>query len=186
MRRLAAVLVLVLAGCVSNPVVQPAAPSAQATFALDGRIAVKYDGRRSSSGFHWQHDKAADDVLLLAPLGLTVAHIRQDASGAMLEEAGTLYQAPDSGMLMQRTLGWHLPLTGLPYWVMARPAPGSAADVARAENGQVASLSQDGWNIQYTAYQGAAADSLPTRLTLRREDLEIRLLIDQWQFPQKP
>lgn len=186
MRFLAALLLLALAGCASPPAAVPHALQGPGAFALDGRIAVKFDGRHSSGGFHWQHDDASDDVLLLAPLGLTVAHIRQDASGATLEESGNRYSAPDSGSLMMRTLGWRLPLEGLPYWVRARPAPGAEAGVERTANGQVGRLNQDGWEIQYTAYDGTTADSLPTRMTLRHEDLEIRLLIDQWKFPPKP
>lgn len=186
MRRLAVLCLLALAGCASAPPAERPAASGQAPFALNGRIAVKYDGRHSSSGFHWQHAQTSDDILLLAPLGVTVAHIHQDASGAILQKSHSLYRAPNSDILTLRTLGWQLPLAGLPYWVMARPAPGGKAQVARGPNGQVQHLSQDGWEIDYTAYGDKSAGSLPTRLTLRRADLEIRLLIDTWKFPPKP
>lgn len=176
-------VLLILAGCVSTPQKIAARPShaEQATFALDGRIAVKYDGQHPSGGFHWQHDADSDDVLMLAPLGVTVAHLQRNAHGATLEASGKHYAAQDSGELMQQVLGWHLPLSGLPYWVMGMPAPGATASVERDANGQVSLLRQDGWDIRYTAYATKAADSLPLRMTLQREGLEIKLLIDEWQ-----
>lgn len=182
MRALAAVALLLLAGCASappKPAARPVQPE-QGAFALDGRIAVRYDGSHPSGGFHWQHDAESDDILMLAPLGVTVAHIRRDAGGATLEASGRHYAAQDSGELMQQVLGWRLPLEGLPYWVMARPMPGSPADVERDANGQISQMRQDGWDIRYTAYAAAAADSLPTRMTLARDKLEIKLLIDEW------
>lgn len=174
---------ILLAGCASAPPKPAARPThaEQAVFALDGRIAVKYDGKHSTAGLHWQHDAGSDDILMLAPLGLTVAHLRRDAGGATLEASGKHYAAQDSGELMQQVLGWRLPLSGLPYWVMGVPMPGDMASVERNANGQVSLLRQDGWDIRYTAYATVAIDSLPSRMTLMREGLEIRLLIDEWK-----
>lgn len=185
MRTLAALFaalgLALLAGCASTPpVARPALPE-KAAFTLNGRIAVKYDGQHTSGGFHWQHDAVSDDITMLAPLGMTVAHIRRDAQGAILETSGKHYAAPDSAELMQQALGWALPLDGLPYWVMALPVPGSPASMERNEQGQVTRLLQDGWDIRYTAYTATAAESLPLRLTLQREKMEIRMLIDEWK-----
>lgn len=185
MFRIASVTVLLmLAGCASAPPTQAVRQphAAHLAFTLDGRIAVKYDGEHSSAGVHWTHDADADDILMLAPLGMTVAHLRRDARGATLETSGKQYTAQDSDELMQQVLGWHLPLSGLPYWAMALPAPGTAADVERETNGRVSVLHQDGWVIRYTAYATQATDSLPLRMTMQHEDFEIRLLIDEWQI----
>lgn len=177
----AAVVMALLAGCASTPPAARPSQAEQAAFTLDGRISVKYDGRHTSGSFHWLHDASSDDITMLAPLGVTVAHIQRNASGASLEASGRRYSAPDSAELMQRALGWSLPLDGLPYWVMALPMPGSPASTERNDLGQVSLLHQDGWDIRYTAYAAAAADSLPLRLTLQRENMEIRLLIDEWK-----
>jgi outer membrane lipoprotein LolB len=174
---------LVLAGCASMPpataTLRPAGAE-RAAYTINGRIAVKYDGERSSANLHWSHRTTADDILLLAPLGMTVAHLWRDADGAMLEASGKRYVAQDSSALMQQVLGWHLPLEGLPYWVLALPRPGAEADVERDANGQINLLRQDGWSVRYTRYAAQTPDSLPLRMSLRRERLEIVLLIDEW------
>jgi outer membrane lipoprotein LolB len=170
-----------LTGCATSPPAARTGAEAPAAFTLDGRIAVKYDSQHSTGNFHWLHDAASDDITMLAPLGVTVAHIRRDANGALLEASGKHYAARDAAELMQTALGWSLPLEGLPYWVMALPSPSSPASMERNEFGQISLLRQAGWDIRYTAYAANTANSLPLRLTLQRENLEIRLLIDEWK-----
>jgi len=174
-------MALLLAGCASTPHAARPSQAGASAFTLDGRIAVKWDGKHSSGGFHWLHDAESDDITMLAPLGVTVAHIRRDAHGASLEASGKQYAAADSGELMQQALGWQLPLEGLPYWVLAQPMPGTPASMERDANGQISQLQQDGWDIRYTAYSAANLDSLPLRMTLQREKLEIRLVVDEWK-----
>lgn len=183
MKYFAVIIMLLLAGCASAPpqtaLLRP--EHGQTAFTLNGRISVKYDGERSSANLHWKHLADDDDVLLLAPLGMTVAHIRRDEHGTEMDASGRHYAARDSGELMQRVLGWHLPLDGLQYWVLARPQPGVGAEEKRDIDGRMDMLRQDGWEIRYTRYAAQASDSLPLRMTLQREGLEILLLVDEWQ-----
>lgn len=184
-RILAALALLILAGCVTAPPVIPAvrpAHAERAAYTINGRIAVKYDSTRSSANLHWAHSADADDVMLLAPLGMTVAHLRRDVGGTVLEASGKRYTAQDSGELMQQVLGWRLPLDGLPYWVLALPKPGAEAATERDANGQISVLHQDGWSIRYTRYSAQTSDALPVRMVLQREGLEIVLLIDEWEL----
>lgn len=178
------VLLLVLGGCATAPGVQQQRP-AQAElvpFAFNGRVAVRHDGERTSAGVRWTHRGAEDEILLLAPLGQTVARIFSDAQGVLLEASGKKYFEQDAETLTERVLGWHLPLSGLRYWVLALPAAGTEAVIVRAGNGQIKVLRQDGWEIDYTRYAAEAADSLPLRLTLRRDGMEMQLLIDEWEL----
>jgi outer membrane lipoprotein LolB len=153
----------------------------QGAFVLNGRIAVKHDDERSSASVRWTHHIAQDEILLLAPFGQTMARIYRDAQGAELDASGKHYTAPDAEELSQQVLGWHLPLAGLQYWVLALPTPGNNASVERDESGQVSVMHQDGWEIRYTRYVALAADSLPSRMSLQRGGMEIQLLIDEWE-----
>lgn len=177
---------MLLAGCASVPpahqsVVRPER-AGQIPFALTGRIAIKHDGQRSSATVRWAHQAAEDEILLMAPLGQTVARIRRDAQGVVLDASGKHYIAQDTEELTQQVLGWHLPLAGLRYWVLALPATGSEAGIEHDVNGQVSVMHQDGWEIRYTRYATPASDSLPLRMTLQREGMELQLLIDEWEI----
>lgn len=147
-------------------------------FELSGRFAVRYGTQSATGGVQWRHSEAADDLLITNPLGQGVARITRAGQEFELETSqGERHQAPDAESLTQQVLGWSLPLHGLPQWVLARALPGEPAEVARADDGRVSSLSQDGWHIDYDAYAG----DRPSRLTLAREDLKIRLVIESWQ-----
>ncbi|MBI1175654.1 MAG: outer membrane lipoprotein LolB [Sideroxydans sp.] len=191
---LASLVLLLLAGCASVPPAPlPVRPVQvqSVSFALSGRIAVRYDSERSSAGVHWTHHAGSDEILLLAPLGQTVARISrnvQSSDGRPAVQQFTLdsedkhYVAQDAESLTEQALGWRLPLAGLQYWVLALPVPGEAFSSERADNGQLSLLRQDGWTIHYTRYAAQTPDSLPLRIALERAGLQIQLLIDEWQI----
>jgi outer membrane lipoprotein LolB len=181
---------LLLAGCasappVSQPLTRPTGAEQQ-PFALHGRISVKYDGERTSAAVRWTHHGAEDEILLLAPLGQTVASIRRDAQGVVLDTSEKSYSAHDVGELTQQVLGWRLPLDALRYWVLALAAADSEAEIEHDANGQVSVMHQDGWEIRYARYAAQTPDSLPLRMILQREGMEIQLLIDEWEIQSTP
>ena len=181
----ALIMLLLLGGCATTPGVPLTQRPAQAevsSFAFNGRVSVRHDGERSTAGVRWTHRGETDEILLLAPLGQTVARIYSNPLGVTLEESGKVYFEQDAETLTERVLGWHLPLSGMRSWVLALPAAGSAAEIERADNGQLKELRQDGWQISYTRYAADTADSLPLRMNLQRDGMEMQLLIDEWEI----
>ena len=178
------VLLAMLGGCTSlpsAPVSRPAQPES-APFAMNGRIAINHQGERHSAGLHWIHQIKSDEILLLNPLGQTAARVYRDASNATLDDGDKHYQAGDVESLMQQVLGWHLPINGLHHWVLGVADPASPAQIERDANGQIAVLRQDGWEVRYLRFADDKPDSLPTRLQLSHEDLQVQLLIDEWDW----
>src|SRR5205814_927902 len=53
-------------------------------------------------------------------------------------------------------------------WVVRRP--------------RLQALTQSGWHIDYSLYVAVGGESLPARLTLRRDAVRVRLLVDDWQL----
>jgi outer membrane lipoprotein LolB len=184
LRLFSLIILLLLSACATSvpPALQRPAQAELAAFAFNGRVATRHNGERSSAGVRWTHRGAEDEILLLAPLGQTVARIFSDAQGVLLEASGKQYFEQDAETLTERVLGWHLPLSGMRYWVLGLPANGTEAVIERAENGQVSVLRQDGWEIKYTRYAAETAESLPLRLTLQRNGMEMQLLIDEWEM----
>ena len=43
-------------------------------------------------------------------------------------------------------------------------------------------LTQDGWHVAYGGYVDAHGQTLPARLTLERETVRVRLVVDDWQL----
>jgi len=40
----------------------------------------------------------------------------------------------------------------------------------------------DGWQVAYLEYAGNAVDALPALIEMKREDIEVRWKIDDWQL----
>ena len=163
------------------PVARPAQPES-APFAMNGRISINHQGERHSAGLHWTHQVRSDEILLLTPLGQTAARVYRDDSNATLDDGDKHYQDVDAESLMQQVLGWHLPLVGLHQWVLGLPAADTQAQIERDTNGRITVLRQDGWEVRYLRYADTRPGSLPTRMQLSHEDMQVQLLIDEWEW----
>lgn len=168
-----------LAGCAAIER-QPAPWAGGDSFSLSGRVSVKYGAEAVSGRISWRHDADGDDLLISTPLGQGVARIlRRDAKVSLTTSDQKVYEANDVESLTEQVLGWRLPLAGLHDWVRGRAAAGAPAQT-RLDGGQrPAELRQSGWLVEYLDF--SAPGGLPARLRLTREDVEIRLVIDQWR-----
>lgn len=179
--RFAAVAMLVLAGCASVPPVSApvAVPGMQDAWTLQARIGVQHGEERMSGQLHWQHRTDRDELLMVSPLGQGVARIVRDTGGVMLEVPNQPPRyAPDVEALTREMLGYTLPVSGLVWWVQARPDPSGPFEARHDEGGRVAQLRQNGWVIDYLQY---SEDARPRRLTVVRDGLQIRLVADSWR-----
>ncbi len=143
---------------------------------------MRYDGQGFFGGLRWRHGRHDDGLLLLSPLGQGVARIRRDDAGASLTTAGQkVFHAADAGSLMEEVLGWRLPLDGLPYWALGEAAPGTPASARYGGDGRLKTLTQNGWRIEYGAFEPVGALSLPGSMVLSHgADLEIRVVDARW------
>jgi outer membrane lipoprotein LolB len=152
-------------------------PVPEGGFEITGRVAVRYGKEGASGRIFWRHSRLADDLLITSPLGQGIARIgRQGEEFRLVTPGGKEYRAADAQSLTESVLGWRLPLEGLPDWVQGGANPGRPAELRRDATLRVLELVQDGWRVEYQEFQGER----PSRLRLSRDDLEIRLTIDQW------
>lgn len=175
-------LLLLLTGCASAPVAMQRPAEPDAPFVFNGRVSVKHGAQREKAGVRWVHKANEDEILLLAPLGQTVARIQRDENKATLVASGRGYSAQDMESLMQQVLGWQLPLSGMRYWVVGLSAPESESSFEMAASGQLGLLRQQGWEIRYARYTSEKMDALPLRLSLKRDGMEVLLVIDEWEL----
>ncbi|SDV48214.1 lipoprotein insertase outer membrane protein LolB [Chitinasiproducens palmae] len=181
----------------------PPTASYQGRFSL-GYVDQTQSERHVYGNFAWRETGDAVRVELRNPFGSTLAVIDSDEAGATLTLPNREPQrAADVEGLMQRALGFALPVSGLRYWLAAQPAPGTApSGVRRDAQGRLSHLDQDGWSIDYLGYaeptasgdaaragaNGPAQAAAPgaaavTRMNLERDGasgkpLDVRLVID--------
>lgn len=153
-------------------------------FNIRGRIGVQTNPKGFSGSIQWQHAVAGDQILLFSPLGGQVAQISTTANGVQLITSDDKhYEAADAETLTQQTLGWSLPMHGLPDWVVGRPTAGPIKQASWDAMGRLTTLQQDGWDIEYAEYVAVDGHQLPTRISLRSPKLNLKLIVERWQLP---
>ncbi|MGQ5524563.1 lipoprotein insertase outer membrane protein LolB [Chitinimonas sp. PSY-7] len=168
---------LLVAGCASYKPA-PAAPSALPNqYSVSGKVAVNAAGKGYNARFSWSHHNQQDRVDISNPLGQVVARLEMMPDGArFFDTDGRLHLADDIESLSERELGWRLPAAGLRYWLLGLADPERAASWQEEDGARV--LLQDGWRIQYPA----ASVGAPDKLSLKRNDLEVRIALYDWQL----
>jgi outer membrane lipoprotein LolB len=176
---------------VNTIIVEPVAGAVEiesTDFELIGRISVKGGKESFSSGVQWRHNGESDEILLLSPLGQVLAQIKRAPEGVHLTTSEQKsYHAADVESLTEQVLGWRLPLMGLQYWVQSVNSPATASAIDMDIDGRIVAIRQDGWEINYLSYfpilqtqASLAQTARPRLLTLERSDLQIKLIIDNW------
>ncbi|HKB74724.1 MAG TPA: lipoprotein insertase outer membrane protein LolB [Burkholderiales bacterium] len=145
-------------------------------FELSGRVAIRYGKDAASGKIFWRHSGDSDELLITSPIGQGIARISRERDRFRLVTGDNKeYRAADAENLTEQALGWRLPLDGLSDWVQARPSPGRPAEI-RGEQDNGLQIRQDGWQVAYEEFRGGK----PFRMRLKREDIEIVLVVDQW------
>jgi outer membrane lipoprotein LolB len=151
-------------------------------FFLAGRLAANKGDQHYAVNITWRHTTERDEIFVATPLGQGIAELTRDAAGARLTTADRQeFAAPDWQALSAQVFGFALPLSALPRWLMA-DVPAGALGVHHDRSGRPQRMVADDWQVAYPDYASDAADALPALIELKREDIEVRLKVDEWQI----
>lgn len=162
---------------------QPLLQSTANHFTLNGRLAATHATQGVSAGLHWQQQGSDAQLSLSGPLGFGGARVSLSAESIVIRTSDGHELSGDAATTeLSRLLGFEPPLQSLRFWVVGVPDPAGSAAVPTLDDQQrLTRLSQDGWSIVYDAYMPVTGQWLPRRLTITRQDLRLRLVIDDWQ-----
>ncbi len=90
--------------------------------------------------------------------------------------------APTPEILMQRNLGWVLPIPSLWYWARGLQAPGPVQGMQYDKYGHLVFLQQNGWRATFGNYQVMQGVDLPGIIELQRGNILARIVVKQWQI----
>jgi outer membrane lipoprotein LolB len=167
-----------------------AALQAVQSFQLEGRLAAAVDGEGFNANLGWTQRGDRSELDLRAPLGFGAARVVRDAGQLTLEASrGERFNGPLASEQLAQRLGFEPPLGSLRWWVLGMPDPaGPEGTASLSPDGQsVLALDQNGWHVDYSEYARYGSTPLtawlPRRLTLSREGVRLRLVVDRWQVP---
>ncbi len=187
---LTAALSLMLAACSTVPVRTPSGqawtarrPQLQSRehFDLKGRVAVAAGNDGFNARLLWQQTGTRSTVALDGPLGAGGVQITSDGSSlTVVTSRGDHLNDEAARSELATRLGFDPPLASLRYWVLGVPDPARPAQETLDGQQRLASLQQDGWEIDYPAYISVSGEWLPSRVTLQRAGVRVRLIVDGW------
>ena len=92
-------------------------------FHLEGRLAVRGADDAMSASFVWDHFAEHFEIELWGLLGQGRTRLTGEAGAlTIFTPRGDVVADGDAELLMQRELGWSVPLEVLPDWVQGRPS----------------------------------------------------------------
>lgn len=149
-------LVMWMAGCAS-----PRMVPADANAYWSGRMAIliqKDPAESLSASFELQGSAKAGEMVLLSPIGTTLAKLAWTPQQASLEQGSQRLQGPSLQSLGSRLTGTELPISALFEWLAGRAAqaPGWQVDLSSHAQGRI------------TAERSAPAPATVLRIVLDR------------------
>jgi outer membrane lipoprotein LolB len=200
MKKYLPLLALLLNSCSLQPPPQPDWDAGRSALLVaerwefKGRMAVKIDdpvkADEQSGGqvsVNWRQNDLVSRIRLSGPLGAGAWELvwspdqvtASDAKG----ERSIRYSGPAAAEdFMRSELGWVFPADNIRYWVRGLPAPSGEAEEQFAEDGSLALISQQDWEVSYDRYKKFAGLLLPTKLTITGRGVRLRLVISRWEL----
>jgi outer membrane lipoprotein LolB len=172
-------LLLILVGCASfydatpekQVVIYKKPVAIESGFNISGRFIIKQPNKNNYGNFTWNKTNESEILDFNSPIGQTVAEIIIESGIATLYTRNESYTAESFNEVMQKQLGFVLPISYLHYWIQGTPLPNESID-AQLTDGFV----QLGWNIEYLQWIDTTH---PEIVQCTKDDLVIKLLI-QW------
>lgn len=183
-----------LCGCASLSGHAPAGPGDEAAWQtrsaqlarlenwdLQGRVAVVTKDDGGSGSMEWKQQGEELTFDFMGPLGNGALHIQGDTDGLRVRSSrGDDFITTDPEQDFAERLHAPMPVFSMRYWMLGEPDPHAPFDKRVDARGELVSLSQRGWQVQYQEYADVQGYTLPVRLNMQRGAVHIKVIVNQW------
>ena len=147
-----------------------------------GRVGVITANEGWSASFDWRQQQADYWIRISGPFGRSLVELVGKPRYVRLKEGGKkALVAQSADVLLEQRTGWTLPVDGLRYWIVGLPVPGFPEQHTVDSQGNLSSLNQAGWLIEYKSYQQVDGYRLPRKLQMVNGDVRVKLIASDWQ-----
>ena len=152
---------------------------------LTGRMAVTTDVEAWHMDVNWQQRSDNYTILISGPFGAGKVRLSGNANGVYLYDDDGVYFAKEPDALLHQHTGVIMPVSSLFYWIRGLPNPRMKEynKPKLDDQGRLAFLQQNGWNVEFKRYLQVESLQLPDKLFIKgKPDIDVRLVIDDWQI----
>lgn len=156
-------------------------------WSIRGRVVLFVDDGVYNLGLSWTRNRDLSLIKLEAPLGQGMIRLEQTRSSVILTTSeGNTFIGRNAQQVLQQSTGWSIPIEGLQSWIKGINHPRSNYLPDIDSLGRAKSLLQDDWQINYLQYETVQLNQygnpvLPRKIYMKRQDLALKIVIDQWQ-----
>jgi outer membrane lipoprotein LolB len=156
-------------------------------WSMQGRIAVKQPKGSGQGKILWEQAGETVDIGLAGPLGAGAINIHWVPDeltmvGADLDVQHRYTGGDAAEQFLAEQLGWQFPAASIRYWLLGIPNPGYQFEQEFGEAGELLSISQLGWRVQYQRFARVDAHLLPSKLQIQNTEVRLRLIVDSWSL----
>ena len=153
-----------------------------------GTLAVRAGGEASRVTIRWRQRNDSYLVRFAGPFGVGLLEVEGSEFAVEARFSnGRRARAASPESLLEREIGWSVPLRGLRYWIVGAPAPGGAtSNMQLDDHGRLAHLEQAGWTVVYERYGDLDDLALPERIRFTSETVDATIVIRRWKAESDP
>ena len=150
-------------------------------WSIQGAFSITSPSDHEIANYTWAlKDQKHFTIAISSSLNLYHLNINQSGNVVtLIKDQKQPLIADNTETLMQKTLGYALPIDNLYYWIRGLTAPGPQ-QATYNDYGLLTQLKQNGWNITFLNYTHHQDVDLPQLIRLQGHDLNIKLVIKQW------
>lgn len=150
---------------------------------LSGLIAIRQQNNSGSASIQWAQFGNRYQIHVFGPLGVNSFELKGQPGYAELAMGnGKRLTASSPEEILKHETGWALPVSNMYYWIRGLSAPGSTGEQAFDRYHHLIQLKQSGWTIQYLNYTSVKNIDVPSKIFLYYPQLNVKIVISQWQF----
>lgn len=149
---------------------------------ISGKVGIRSARESGSATLFWLQRQDYFDIRLAGPMGRGAARLTGRPGAVSLDAASSgQFHSTSAETLLQQQLGWSLPVAHLFWWIRGLPAEDSQSRLTLDSESRLAKLEQDDWQVEYLSYVEQNGYWLPERMKLHGANLDITLVIKDWQ-----
>jgi len=155
---------------------------------VQGKIAFFEAGSRNSATLTWHVDEniKTQQLNLTSYLGINVLQLNSNDNNHIIQIDGETYQGHDLETLINSLTGFTLPTQALTFWLKGMPYQKSDSIIYQKDTQLPISLTSHYndqlWQVNYGNYQQIDDYSLATKFSIKKEDLLIKIAINEWSI----